>query len=544
MRLLDSFFEAEELARFRASLLPNRRCIGFLLWLGAFGLCSGFAGSAVAAESDAVSSALPPTGGPAPAPSANAAPGGMLERDEDAPLAGYTNNTPFIRSRDSNFVLFPSGRLNIDGFFFLNRGAPAEGITPDGASDARPRHTIFLRRVRAEFMGTILKHFDYMLAGEFANAPSGGQSASATDVFVNINYTTWANVQVGQFDAPFTMENRTIDKYIDFMERSITVRSFGIPSNKDLGLMVSGLAPSRFFHYELGVFNGDGIDVRNPDNHFDFMGRAYIAPLALLKQSSSLRWLGEIWIGGSLWYGRRVDVPYPTPNLTTQGGVTLLPSSFGSGLQLVPNGDVLKWAVEVNIPIGPVGWRFELVHSDRENLGVYRPADASVMSEKGLTRVLSGAVNRNGTSFYAEMWYWIFGNPNVLLPTPGNVQTPRWAGYRKGKESWPLGFYVAARYERLILHQDDISDSGMALSDAQKVALGTMSVDSFGIAANAWFTRHIRFSANYLVNYLDGDMALIQGGVKLAPPGNTGQPTSLFYRTAEHELLFRVAFGL
>ena len=44
-----------------------------------------------------------------------------------------------------------------------------------------------------------------------------------------------AILQVGQFDAPFTLENRTSDKYFDFMERSITVRAFGIPENKEIG---------------------------------------------------------------------------------------------------------------------------------------------------------------------------------------------------------------------------------------------------------------------------------------------------------------------
>lgn len=485
---------------------------------------------------------------PAPASSKSIGPGVTLsplpspqyERDEDAPVAGYTNYLPFIRSRDSNFVLFPSGRLNVDGFFFLNRGDPPPGATADGSNDDRPRQTIFLRRARAELMGTVMKHFDYMIAGEFATTPVGAQSANAADVFVNINYTTWANIQVGQFDAPFTLENRTVDRFLDFMERSITVRSFGIPQNKDAGVMVAGMAPSHFLRYEVGVFNGDGLNVRNLDSHFDFMGRAYFAPLALLSRAQTTRWLSEIWIGGSIWYGKRVDVSYQIPALTTQGGVTLLPSSFGPGLQLMPNGELLKWAVELNVPIGPIGWRFELVHTDRENLGVYRPGTA--MDTPGASRVLAASLNRNGTAFYAQMWYWILGTP-AILPTPGQIIPLRWAGYRKGKEPWPIGLYISARYERLILHQDDLRTPSALTDDAQS-AVGSMSVDSFGVALNAWFTRHMRFSVNYLLNYLDGDLRLDQNNGRLPMPGPTGQPTATFYRTAEHELLFRAAIGL
>ena len=222
----------------------------------------------------------------------------QFERDEDAPLAGYTNGAPFLRSRDSNFVLFPNGRLNVDGYFFPNRGEPRDSTTVDGTTDQRPRSTIFVRRARAELNGTILKRFDYMIAGEFASIPILFQSAAVTDAWVNANIHPWLNITVGQFDAPFTMENRTVDKYIDFMERSLTVRGFGIPSNKEIGIMLSGLAPSRFLRYELGVFNGDGLNVRNPDNHFDFMARGYFAPLALLPRAGGSRWLSEIWIGG------------------------------------------------------------------------------------------------------------------------------------------------------------------------------------------------------------------------------------------------------
>ncbi len=500
----------------------------------------GFTPSPYAAPAPPAAPGAPSAEAPALGPAAPPAP--VYERDEDAPLAGYTNNAPFIRSRDSNFVIFPSGRFNVDGFFFLNRGDPPTGVTPDSAGDSRPRNTIFLRRARAEIMGTVLKHFDYMLAGEFATTPSGAQSATATDVFINVNYTPWANIQIGQYDAPFTMENRISDKYIDFMERSITARAFGIPQNKDVGIMITGLAPKRFLHYELGVFNGDGMDVRNPDSHFDFMGRAYFAPLALLSRASTTRWLSEIWIGGSLWYGQRVDVDYTAPALTTQGGVTLLPSTFNGGLTLVPNGDLLKWAIELNVPVGPIGWRFELVRTERENLGVYRPSTAADGSPP-LGRVNIGAINRNGYSLYAQMWYWILGSPS-MLPTPGQEIPPRWVGYKKGKESWPIGLYISARYERMLVYQDDVTQAPMMLTSAAALATKSMSVDSFGLALNAWFTRHMRFSINYLLNYLDGDMGLVQGGAKLAAPGTTGTPTGLYYQTAEHELLFRAAMGL
>lgn len=479
----------------------------------------------------------PPT---VPVPSGDAG----VERDEDAPLAGYGSGAVFLRSRDSNFVFYPNGRLNIDAFFFPNRGEVRSGVTQDGVNDQRPRDTIFIRRARAEFNGTVLKHFDYMLAGEFASIPIMFQSAQISDVFVNVNYTPWANIQIGQFDAPFTLENRTVDKYIDFMERSITVRSFAVPMNKEIGVMVHGLAPQRFLRYELGVFNGDGGNVRNPDNHFDVIGRAYFAPLALLTRASATRWLSEIWVGGSFWFGQRVDVPYDAfPPLSSNAAVVFVPPVFGNGNRLVPNGQILKWAIEVNVPIGPIGWRFELVRSERDGIGIYRPMATDAANNVPLSRALSANINRRGTSFYLQMWYWILGSPS-MLPTPGQEIPQRWAGFKKGKESFPIGLYVSARYERMFAEHEEIPQEGLSLSDEQRAILGNVSVDSFGLAVNLWLSRHVRFSANYFLNYLDGNMPVISGDVRFPPAGPLMQPTYPFYRTPEHEVLFRAAFAL
>lgn len=501
----------------------------------------------------------PPAASATPAPATTAVPAMVLapavtstdsgfERDEDAPLAGYTNGSLFMRSRDSNFVFYPNGRLNVDAFFFPNRGEARAGSTQDGVQDGvndqRPRDTIFIRRARAEFNGTVLKHFDYTLAGEFASIPVLFQSTQISDVFVNVNYTPWANFQVGQFDAPFTLENRTVDKYIDFMERSITVRSFAVPMNKEIGAMVHGLAPQRFLRYELGIFNGDGGNVRNPDNHFDVIGRAYFAPLGLMPRARGTRWLSEIWVGGSFWFGQRVDVPYDAfPPLSSNGGVTFVPPVFGNGNRLVPNGQILKWAIEVNVPIGPIGWRFELVRSERDGIGIYKPMASDSANSVPLNRALSANINRRGTSFYLQMWYWIIGSPS-MLPTAGLELPPRWAGFKKGKESFPIGLYISARYERMFVEHDEIVQEGLTLSDEQRAILGHVSVDSFGLAVNLWLSRHVRFSANYFLNYLDGNMPVVTTDVRFPPAGPLMQPTYPFYRTPEHELLFRAAFAL
>ena len=134
-------------------------------------------------------------------------------------------------------MIFPSGRFQVDGYFFHSaRTRPV------------PNNTFLLRRARLELAGwigpssTSASPASFALGPPASAAPVAPANLATTDDYVAL--APWDNLailQVGQFDAPFTLENRTSDKYFDFMERSITVRAFGIPDNKEMGAMLHGI---------------------------------------------------------------------------------------------------------------------------------------------------------------------------------------------------------------------------------------------------------------------------------------------------------------
>src|SRR5262249_1121448 len=155
--------------------------------------------------------------------------------------------------------------------------------------------TLFLRRVRPELSGEFLGRWQWMLAGDFVGAanaidnPNGnagadaqtvGIRAQATDVFLNYRADRIFNLQLGQYDAPFTMENRPSDKCLPFMERSLAVRALGIPSNKEIGAMLWGETEEKYFFYSVGVFNGEGQNRPNFDDQAEVMGRVFAHPAA------------------------------------------------------------------------------------------------------------------------------------------------------------------------------------------------------------------------------------------------------------------------
>ena len=136
------------------------------------------------------------------------------------PLAGFSDGNAFLRSPDNGFIFFPNGRLQVDTYLFLTQGKKSAKI---------PNDTFLLRRARLELGGWVGGFVYFWLAGDFAlgppaaAAPVAPSNIGTTDDFVAL--APWNNLvilQVGQFDAAFTLENRTSDKYFDFMERSIT----------------------------------------------------------------------------------------------------------------------------------------------------------------------------------------------------------------------------------------------------------------------------------------------------------------------------------
>src|SRR5262249_37801485 len=147
---------------------------------------------------------------------------------------------------------------------------------------------------------------------------------------------------------PFTLENRSSDKYIDFMERSVVVRSFAVPTNKDQGLMLWGWLPKRLAYWSAGIFNGDGQNFKNQDNYPAVIGRVVVAPLAWLPAAKKNRWLEEIWLGASWWWQRNNNLggavaaslgggQNDLSGMTTQGGFGFFSSSYGNGKDFAGN---------------------------------------------------------------------------------------------------------------------------------------------------------------------------------------------------------------
>ena len=347
-------------------------------------------------------------------------------RADDAPRgsdSGTSQTGCSCAAATARIVLFPGGRLQIDSAFFRQQ---------------TPKSGAFVRRARAELRGWLGPLFYFDVSGDFAPAPAAGADVAPSALPAADEYLAFAPFgdrlifQAGQFDVPFTLENRTSDAYTDFIERAMVARSLGAPRNKEVGVMVNGLLGDGRFYYSAGLFNGEGPEFRNIDNQSDTIGRLVATPFGL-----SDGWWSRLSLGGSVWYGNHILGPEAAVQ-ATPGGMVFFEPHWTSGqttpqsYELHEQGTATAIGGELNLPIGDrFGLRGEVVWK-RQHL-------AEDDTSQGLATPV-GAATLDGLSGYGEI---------LVLATGGRPAAPRArAGAAPADRRFPApaaGRRVAAR---------------------------------------------------------------------------------------------------
>lgn len=415
--------------------------------------------------------------------------------------AGYANDSFFLRSDDDNFVLIPSGRLQMDFLGYQGSGHANE-----------PYNTFFARRARIELFGTIMKHWDFQVGAEYDGTtvqfPTGTAPpiapAISTDAYINANYTTYANVQVGQFDAPFTMENRTSDKYTDSQERAVAVRGFAIPENKAVGGMVWGMPEAKWAYWSLGIFDGEGQNqFIHHNSAFDVMGRAWFAPLGL-ADVSFLKW---VWVGASFDQGKR-DWPAKSQlqhlSFSDTGKFTFFSPSYKGApskdvVQAGDYGNFLKYAIEINAPVGPFVLKGEYIHV---NQGL-RELDTTAPATPGGPAAVRNAT-MDGSAWYVRLSYFAFGDP-LINGLAGQQLPPHLFGPLKpGKTDAALQLLVEWNHIAFAYTGDKATENAAETALVGAGIDGNYGLDVYTAGANLWLTKRVRLTANFNYNVYSG----------------------------------------
>src|SRR5882724_11366772 len=139
-----------------------------------------------------------------------------------------------------------------------------------------------LRRTRINLTGDFAENFDFRVEGDFEN--SDGINAnrtdfSGTDIFINWHQFAEANVKVGQWKAPFGLEQLTPDPSLIIIERSLPTGA--ITPERQIGVQLWGKPFANIWPdgkdlltYYAGIFNGNGRNTTiNDNNNFMYVGR-------------------------------------------------------------------------------------------------------------------------------------------------------------------------------------------------------------------------------------------------------------------------------
>lgn len=186
------------------------------------------------------------------------------------------------------------------------------GMVQYQASDKEndEQNTFNLRLVRVALDGRAHDDFAYKLQMQVNGNTSEGSSAiRLVDLWGEWQKYEFFRVKAGQFKRPFTFENpmhpitqgfmcysQNVSKLAGFSDRTGEQASNG----RDMGLQIQGdflkVNGRNWLHYQVGVFNGEGINVKDKDNRKDVIGGLWVMPIDGLR------------VGAFGWKGNRVGI--------------------------------------------------------------------------------------------------------------------------------------------------------------------------------------------------------------------------------------------
>ena len=171
--------------------------------------------------------------------------------------------------------------------------------------------SFFIKRVRLDLRGDIARKLDYRVQLEFASSPK------IVDAYLQYRPFRQLNFKLGEYKIPFTIENTDyVPLKFELIEYPLALQrlmGFAEPiggryvggamqggetlkdTGRDMGLTLHGsffpCGERALLSYDVGVFNGAGINLRDNNRSKDVVARLTLRPVRGLTLSGS-------WYGG------------------------------------------------------------------------------------------------------------------------------------------------------------------------------------------------------------------------------------------------------
>jgi phosphate-selective porin OprO/OprP len=208
--------------------------------------------------------------------------------------------------KDNGFGLVSAdgqNSINIYGQFHFDSRNISNGLAESNDKDTASGGDQFeIRRARLGVNGTVMKDIDY----EFITNTLGSNPNLVHRAYVNYSFNKQAQLRVGRFKQPFSMEEMSSANGIDFMERSYGDQL--VPSHR-LGAMMHG-EPFKGFTYGISLYQNGFNENTNTNN----VGNSHAARITLnLAEIQNIKDT-ILHVGLSMDQGRYSIVPTTSAN--------------------------------------------------------------------------------------------------------------------------------------------------------------------------------------------------------------------------------------
>ena len=184
--------------------------------------------------------------------------------------------------------------VKLSGYGMVQYQASSNESTAADEHGTDKSNSFNLRLARFSLDGRIMDDIYWKAQVQFnGNTTTLGSSPRVVDLFAEWQKYEFFKVKVGQFKRPFTYENpmHPIDQGFMSYSQNISAlagfsdRAGGHASNgRDIGVQLQGdflknANGRNLLHYQVGVFNGQGINVADVDQQKDLIGGLWVMPV-------------------------------------------------------------------------------------------------------------------------------------------------------------------------------------------------------------------------------------------------------------------------
>lgn len=382
-------------------------------------------------------------------------------KDSASPVEAGFDKGFYVQTRDGKHRIKLKGRFHGDFKGYL-------GDHPDNDS-------FFVRRARLALQGVFYKYFEFKIESEF-----GKGNAKLNDGYANINYFPQAQLQIGQFKTPFSMEELHSDNWIDFVERSL---ANNLAPSRDIGVMLHGGLWDGSLYYQLGVFNGYKHNkASDADNGKDVAARLVAAPFKKLGH-----WMfEELRLGAAVTHGEQdlaSEQWWNSGEFSTASGTEFLEMDPAA----VQDGARTRTGLELYWAWGPLAVKSEYIRTRLE--GVHLGGQEQDLE-------FSGGYGEITCNLTGEDFVYKNGKPARIIPQNN---------FKPLSGQWGA-FQLSLRYEHLQA-EDDVLDQGFALPGSTDKASG------YTAGINWYLSPMVRLMLNY--NHIDFEDPILVDGSRI-----------------------------